>query len=139
MVGGLSGLINRATNLNLLFGFIVGFSNLEVSHLQYVDDTLIFVKPSVEALWTIKAILRVFELSLGLGVNFHKSSLIRINVEPYFLQQVEEFLHCKIESLPFRYLQLPVGANPISESTWELLLNLVRKRFNSWSHRYVSS
>lgn len=139
MAGGLSGLINRATNLNLISGFIVGFSNLEVSHLQYADDTLIFVEPSVEALWTIKAILRVFELSLGLGVNFHKSSLIGINVDPYFPQQIEEFLHCKIESLPFRYLRLPVGANLISESTWELLLNLVRKIFNSWSHRYVSS
>lgn len=38
---GLSGLFKRAIELNLFSGFKVGSYNLEISHLQYVDDTLL--------------------------------------------------------------------------------------------------
>ena len=75
------------------------------------------VNPSVESLWTIKAILRGFELASDLGVNFHKRILIGINVDPSFLDLAEGFLLCKIESLPFRYLGSPIGANLWSVAT----------------------
>lgn len=109
-------MIKRASDLSLFSSFKV-FPSLEVSHLQYVIDTLILVNPSVESLWTIKAILRGFELASDLGVNFHKRILIRINVDPSFLDLVEVFLHCKIESFPFRYLGSPIGVNPWSVAT----------------------
>lgn len=67
----------------------------------------------------IKAILRSFELTLGLRVNFHTSSLIEINVESSFLELAEDFLNCKIQTLPFRYLGLLVVSNPQMVSTWE--------------------
>lgn len=63
-------------------------------------------------MWTIKAIMRAFELSSSLGLNFHKSSLIGVNVEPTFLDLAENFLHCKSGFLPFKYLGLLVGDNP---------------------------
>lgn len=49
-------------------------SGLTVSHLQYADDTLLIGEPMVENLWSMKAMLRFFELVLGLKVNFSKSS-----------------------------------------------------------------
>jgi len=48
--------------------------------LQYVDDTLCIGVPTVDNLWTLKALLSGFEMTSGLKVNFHKSSLIGINV-----------------------------------------------------------
>lgn len=60
----------------------------------------------------MKAILRCFELSSGLKVNFSKSSIVGVNVSPLFLFLVKRFLHCKIGVLLFKYLGLPVGANP---------------------------
>jgi hypothetical protein len=41
-----------------------------ISHLQYADDTLCIGEASVENLWTMKAILRGFELASGLKVIF---------------------------------------------------------------------
>lgn len=46
-----------------------------VSHLQYVDGTLMAVDPTLENMWTIKAILIGFELALGHQDNFFKSIL----------------------------------------------------------------
>lgn len=54
-------------------------------NFKIVDDTLILEDPSIENLWAIKKVLRGFELSLGLRVNFQKSILIRINFDPTLL------------------------------------------------------
>ncbi|MCI81328.1 LINE-1 reverse transcriptase like, partial [Trifolium medium] len=43
---------------------------MSVTHLQYADDTLFLGEATVANLWTIKSILRGFELASGLKVNF---------------------------------------------------------------------
>lgn len=92
---------------------------------------LILVNSSTENLWATKAIQMDFELASGLGVNFHKSSLIAINCDLPFLELSEYFLNCKIEFLSFRYLRFPVGANNKLASIWQPLINLISKRLHS--------
>lgn len=41
----------------------MGLSNLVVYHLQYTYDTLLMVDPTLGNLWSIKAVLRGFELA----------------------------------------------------------------------------
>lgn len=48
------------------------------------------------------------------------------------------FMNCREDFLPFKYLGLPVGANPTRMSTWEPLLECLKKRLNSWGNKYVS-
>lgn len=62
-------------------------------------------------LQALKTILRCFELSSGLKVNFSKSLFMGVNVGPEFLGMAERFLYCRIGSVPFTYLKLPVGTN----------------------------
>ncbi|MCH89626.1 RNA-directed DNA polymerase (Reverse transcriptase), partial [Trifolium medium] len=38
--------------------------------------------------------------------------------------------------VPFRYVGLPVGVKPRSLSTWEPLLEQLRRRLNVWENRY---
>lgn len=102
VVEDLNGLMKRAIELNFFSGFKVRSSNLETTHIQHVDDTLILGDPLMGNLWAVKAVLRAFGLGLGLAVNFHKTSLIEINVHISFLALVENFLHIKIVSLPFK-------------------------------------
>lgn len=46
-----------------------------VSHLQFADNTLLFGKVIFQNFWTLKVVLRGFEMGSGLKVNFHKSCL----------------------------------------------------------------
>jgi hypothetical protein len=55
-------------------GFKVGNTGLSVYHLQYADDTLFIGEASMENLWSLKAILRSFELASGLKVNFLRAA-----------------------------------------------------------------
>ncbi|CAJ2671427.1 unnamed protein product [Trifolium pratense] len=61
----------------------------------------------------------MFEIISGLKVNFHKSGLIRINVEDSWLKDATSVLNCKVGSLPFSYLGIPIGADPRKIRTWE--------------------
>lgn len=54
---------------------------LMISHLEYVDDTLLITDPTLENLWIIREILIDFEGALELRVNFFKCSLIEVNAD----------------------------------------------------------
>jgi hypothetical protein len=123
---------------NLLKGFGIGTDGLSVSHLQYANDTLCIGDATMENIWVLKAILRGFELALGLKVNFGKSCLIGVNVPNGFMITACDFLNCKRGEIPFWYLGLPVGVNPKRASTWEPMVECLRKRLKGWRNRYVS-
>lgn len=48
--------------------------------VQYADDTLLILPADANVLFKFKGILRSFTDSTGLKVNFHKSSLVPINI-----------------------------------------------------------
>jgi hypothetical protein len=135
---GLGGLMKRAVDTNRFRGFRVGNSDVVISHLQYADDTLCVGEASIDNLWTLKAILRGFEMSSGLKVNYWKSTLMGINVSQDFMMVASTFLNCKISTIPFVYLGLPVGANPRRLATWEPLIQSLRRRLGAWCNKYVS-
>jgi hypothetical protein len=83
---GLCGLMKKAVETNRFRGFKVGSNGVIVSHLQYADDTLCIGEASIENLWTLKAILRAFEMVSGLKVNFWKSCVMGVNVSNDFIR-----------------------------------------------------
>jgi hypothetical protein len=135
---GLGGAMNRAVEVGLFKGFAIRNSGLVISHLQYADDTLCIGEASVDNLWALKAVLRGFELASGLKVNFWKSCLLGVNVSGNFLDLACSFLNCRVGRFPFKYLGLPVGANPRRLSTWDPMVTSIRKKLNSWGNKHVS-
>ena len=68
----LNGLIRRAKDENLYKGFQIGADLVDISILQYADDTIFFGEATMENVTAIKAILRTFELASGLKINYAK-------------------------------------------------------------------
>jgi hypothetical protein len=135
---GFAGAMRSAVERNHFKGFKVGTGGLQISHLQYADDTLCIGETSIDNLWTLKAILRGFELASGLKVNFWKSCLISINVGNTLLESACDFLNCKRGGIPFKYLGLPVGANPRRLSTWDPMVAKIRRKLNCWGNKHIS-
>lgn len=80
MVEGLSASLKKVVLVRVLEGFKVGSGGLEVTHLQYANDTLSVRFSSIENLLTIEEVLISFEFASGLKVNFSKSRLFGFNV-----------------------------------------------------------
>ena len=72
---GLAGLVRQATKKNMLRGVKVGRNEVECCMFQFADDTLFMCEDSFSNIFTIKAILRCYELVSGLKINFYKSKL----------------------------------------------------------------
>ncbi|PNX79709.1 ribonuclease H [Trifolium pratense] len=68
---GLIGMINRAVEIGKFQGYKVNDS-IQFQILQFADDTILMGEGSWNNLWTIKSVLRGFELVSGLKINFVK-------------------------------------------------------------------
>ncbi|XP_027348043.1 uncharacterized protein LOC113859477 [Abrus precatorius] len=69
---GLSLLIDKVVQEGAYVGFSVGDGGIYVLMLQFADDTMFFFEDSEENITTLKCVLRMFELALGLQINFDK-------------------------------------------------------------------
>ena len=87
---------------------------------------------NLQCLLNVKRMLRWFSLCLGLNVNFHKSSLVGVNVAEIYAEGISSALKCICDTLPIKYLRLPLGANPNRISIWKPVLSQIRGRLNSW-------
>lgn len=106
--------------------------------LQFADDTILSCEASWDNLWSIKAILRGFELASGLKVNFAKSNIFGLNVDDQFLHAASVFLFCCIGRIPFKFLGIPIGANPRRCSTWAPKVESMARRLASWKGQHLS-
>lgn len=134
---GLKCLVNREVEN----GDYAGFSFNEtcfIDVLQFADDTLLVGDESWSHLWAIKSVLRGFELISELGINFHKSKLIDINIRTNFLEPTNNFLACRREDKEFTFLVIRNGSNPRRTATWEPLIMKMNKWLSSWKRRLLS-
>ncbi|PNX81845.1 cysteine-rich receptor-like protein kinase [Trifolium pratense] len=134
---GLTGMVNKAVDIGKFAGFMVNDS-IQFQILQFADDTILMGDSSWDNIRTMKSILRGFELVSGLKINFVKSKLYGINVEANFLAAAASFLDCSHDSIPFKFLGIPVGANPRRQATWKPIVESMTKRLSNWNSRNLS-
>ena len=82
-------------------------------------------------------LLMWFEAISRLRVNLNKSELILMGS----LENVEDLdskLDCKVRSLPFTYLGMPLGAPFKSMVAWDGVEERFRKRLIMWKRQYIS-
>jgi len=135
---GMAGLVRQAVKAELFRGLKIGRKEIELSLLQFADDTLFLCENSFANVVTLKAILRGFELAFGLKINFHKSKIAGINVLQRDLECYAKTLNCAQMGTLFTYLGLEVGGNPRKKKFWEPVLNKLKSRLRVWKGRFLS-
>ncbi|XP_019414594.1 PREDICTED: uncharacterized protein LOC109326361 [Lupinus angustifolius] len=124
-------------NVGLYEGFKMGGLGIDISILQFADDTILVCNSNINNLWTIKSILRCFELVSSLRVNFQKISLVGINIQEQVLVAAANFISCKVDSILFFYPGVLVGANPRRCATWQCVIDAVTKRLANWKIKHI--
>ncbi|KAK3219659.1 hypothetical protein Dsin_013629 [Dipteronia sinensis] len=62
----------------------------QISHLQFVDDTILFLEPDLDFVRVAKRILRCFELASSLKINLHKSCLVKVSKRNSLVKEAAE-------------------------------------------------
>jgi hypothetical protein len=76
-----SRMLVKETEGDLISGLCPNFLPGGIVSLQYIDDTLLFLKNDPRVALNLRWILTCFEQISGMRVNFHKSELIPINMD----------------------------------------------------------
>ncbi|XP_052109368.1 uncharacterized protein LOC127741277 [Arachis duranensis] len=120
-------IIGEAVRHGRISLLLVGKDNIELSHLQFTDDRILFCPPEEETICNYKRLLRCFEMMTGLSINFDKFSLIPVNCEREWSQRMCILLGCKEATLPVKYLDISSGANPKLVKTWKPIIDKVEE------------
>jgi hypothetical protein len=135
-----SRMLNAFISRGLISGFTVGSSELNrvnVSHLLFADDTLVFCGANESQIRHVGALLVCFEAVAGLKVNMSKSALIPVGSRSE-IDQLANVLGCGLGDLPLKYLGLPLGASFKLKAMWSDLEDLMSRRLAPWKRLYLS-
>ncbi|XP_020963856.1 uncharacterized protein LOC110265279 [Arachis ipaensis] len=117
---------------------LVGRDHIELSHLQFSNDTILFCPPEIETIVNYNRLLQCFELMSGLSINFDKLNLISMNCEKEWVDHVCGLLGCKQAVLPARCLEISLEANPRLVKTWKLIIDKVEEKLNLWKPKVLN-
>ena len=131
-------LMDKAKERNVFRGFVVGRDRVEISHLQFADDTLFFMEADHNNFLNLLQILETFRSFSGLRVNLGTSTLLGINTDRVLLQELATLLGCELGDWPIRYLGLPLGGNPRKIDFWDPVVTKVAKRLDGWEKPFLS-
>ncbi|XP_026416456.1 uncharacterized protein LOC113311876 [Papaver somniferum] len=130
-------MFEKASALGLLGGFFVANNGTKVTHLQFAEDTLVFMDASVDQIQPLKHIFLVFQYASGLPTNFFKCRVFGVG-EVSNINELAEVFGCTSESLPAIYLGMPLGDNSRSAVKWERIIELCKNRLANWKKRFLS-
>ena len=136
----LSRLLKKTEECNLIRGFHVGavnFVGVRISHLLFVDDTILFCDASRDQLLSIRLVLSCFQAFTGLKVNVGKSEIVPVG-EVNNLNALANILQCRVGSLPMKYLGMLLGTSFKTASIWNPILEKMEKKLSGWKRLYLS-
>ena len=134
----LTGLMREAVSKKLITEFLVGKDDVVVSILKYTDDTIFFGEATLQNVRVIESILRCFELASGLKINYAKSCFRAMGKSDQWRKEAAEYLNCRILSMPFTYLGIPIRANPRRSELWDPVIRKCERKLARWKQRHLS-
>lgn len=135
----LNGLLCRAKGMDLLKGVKIEkrLNVLDVTHLFFADDTLIFCYPDIKNLLHLWCILHCFQAICGLKINLLKSELARTGGEGDG-SNYAKVLGCKSMMFHLKYLGVPLGAKFKDKCTWDPVIELFENKLTGWKRNFFS-
>lgn len=107
------------------------------NHLQFTDDTIVFLEAKREQVNYLRYILFYFELMSGLKINFSKSSLFGIALHED-IDRFANMLVCKKAFWPSTSLVLPFSDRCLSKMKWDKIIEKCSSRLASWREKLLS-
>lgn len=118
---------------------LVGRENVEVTHIQYADDTFFVVDGCNDNAVALKWLLKNFEALSGLAVNFDKSCVFGINMEQDRLSLMAESLGCRLGEGLIPYLGFKIGGRMYGMEAWRGVIDKVRGKLLLYNLLFLPS
>jgi hypothetical protein len=138
-VDALDHMLSKAKEKRRIRGVVPHLIPGGVTHLQYVDDTVVMVGCDQYSLRNLKFLLYCFEWMSGLKINYHKSEVVVIGVDDDRKTKIANMLNCKQGGLPIKYLGFPISNTKLKMGMFRGMVEKMRKKLQPWKGKNLSS
>lgn len=133
-----SSVILKRVEVRPIEGCSVGDDLIMVSHLQFMDDTILFLKAERYNIKRMEMCLKNFQVISSLKVNLSKSCMVGIHIDDNRFSPLAQILGCNVGAWPINYLGMPLRGNPRAGTFKNLVVEKVSKKLVRWSRSYIS-
>ena len=110
----LSEILDKAKSGGLIHGVVPELVEGGLTHLQYADDSVLFLQYSREDIANLKFILFCYEVMSGMRINYSKSEIFTVGLLEGAGMEVANAFNCKLGTFPMKYLGLPISDRRLS-------------------------
>jgi hypothetical protein len=110
-----------------------------ISHLLFIDDSLILIRANEGDCRHLQSILQIYESCLGQVINNGKSAILfSKNTKVEQKRVVCDLLQVTKETMNEKYLGLPVHVGKSKMNTFAYLKDRIWKRMQGWNEKFLS-
>jgi hypothetical protein len=131
-------MLDKATRSGQIQGLVLHLIEGGITHLQYADDTVIFLALEEQTILYTKFLLYCFENMSGLKINYQKSEVIVVGGSEEDQTNVAVFNY-NAGSLPMKYLEVMVSDRHLSSSDLAYVHQKVEKKLPTWQSAVLTS
>ncbi|XP_074266898.1 uncharacterized protein LOC141590190 [Silene latifolia] len=113
-------------------------SKLNLNHLVFADDLMIFVRGDVPSVVAVKDTLVKFALLSGLHANVDKTNIYFGGVYPELVSEIIQATGFSKGQFPFKYLGIPLSTSRIFVNMFDPLITKIQKKVFHWSSHALS-
>ena len=126
------------SSVHPLFKFHPHCKPLNLTHLMFADDLILFGKADVPTIRIMKEALDSFSQSTGLVANLYKSQIFLGGCTTSLHNQCLQAADFLEGSLPMKYLGIPITAGRLSNLECSSLVEKITARVHIWATKNLS-
>ncbi|XP_042067238.1 uncharacterized protein LOC121810541 [Salvia splendens] len=111
---------------------------MEISHLAYADDIIIFTQAAPTSLRRLKGCLDHYAEVSGQQINLSKSNFYIADVHEEWASSIQNEGGFSQGTLPFLYLGVPIYRGAKRTDMFMFLREKIAARISEWAHRHLS-
>ena len=136
---GLSAMLRKAKESHTLRGVKSSQHGVCISHLLFVDDSLLFCRATVEECQRLLDLLGTYEAAFGQFINRQKTSLFfNTNTKPEVRRAIQQMMGARAMVNCEKYLGLPMVCGKSKVNTFKELQEKITKRVMGWKKKLIS-